>query len=243
MTRALLLCALAGAAACSSARDDATRAADGVPADTAVSGEAADTAWPRPGARAIAVHRTRALDFTGDGRAEEIRVTATGPRYDSLHIALDITDAAGDTLWREQWQSIQYFIYDDITSRDDTAVARIVRGHVDELLADDRFGMSGGLPAPLRHGGDPAAVMREAVTYHLAELDWRRQRGLRPAQPTPPDAHSLISAANVQRDRVAAVLSELAVRPSFMYYAGGEAVYAIAWSEAERAFVRIYSCC
>jgi len=28
-----------------------------------------------------------------------------------------------------------------------------------------------------------------------------------------------------------------------MYYAGGEATYAIAWSNIEKAFVRIYSCC
>jgi hypothetical protein len=39
------------------------------------------------------------------------------------------------------------------------------------------------------------------------------------------------------------VLAEVRTRPSFMYYAGGEATYAIAWSDRESAFVRTHSCC
>ena len=114
---------------------------------------------------------------------------------------------------------------------------------VDELLTDDKFSVSGGLPEPLRRGGDPEAMMRETVRYHLAELDWRRAANLRPPQRTPADAHGEIDARSVPLARVSAVIADLSNRPAFMYFAGGEASYAIAWSERERAFVRIHACC
>jgi hypothetical protein len=42
---------------------------------------------------------------------------------------------------------------------------------------------------------------------------------------------------------VALLVAELAQRPSFTYYAGGEVVYTIAWSDRERRFIRIQACC
>jgi hypothetical protein len=222
---------------------------DAMPADsTALSADSAppvaDTGWVAPGNESIAVRRSRAVDLTGDGRADRVEVTAHGARYDSLDVVLTIHGADGDTLWREEWPSLLYFQYDDVNEHTPESLARVVQSHVDTLLHDSRFGMSGGLPARLRMSTTPMVdIMREAAQYHLAELDWRRQAGLRPAQPTPPAAHSVINASTVTRERVERVLDELSARPSFMYFAGGEATYAIAWSGIENAFVRIYACC
>lgn len=197
--------------------------------------------WPADGP--VDYRREHAVDLTADGRAEAIVVTARGPAYDSLDIALTIQGAAGDTLWHEAWPSLLYFKYDMREGKPDSTVMRIVRDHVVELLSSDRFNMQGGLPAALQRAGDPDAIMREAIHYHLAELDWRRRAGLSPAAATPPDGFSEISTDQVATDRVDAVLAEVRTRPSFMYYAGGEATYAIAWSERENAFVRTHSCC
>ena len=205
---------------------------------------APDSAWPGVNAGDISIRRSREIDFTRDGRNETIDVSARGPRYDSLDIALVITGADGDTLWWEDWTSLHYFKYVDINTHTPDSIARVVQAHVDTLLHDTHFSMTGGLPALLRRTTTPPEdIMREAVAYHLAELDWRRTAGLRPSQPTPPAGYSAVSASNVPADRVSNVMQELMSYPSFMYYAGGEATYAIAWSRLENAFVRIYSCC
>ncbi|MEX1182104.1 MAG: hypothetical protein WEF86_02640 [Gemmatimonadota bacterium] len=242
MRRALLLLVLA--AACGSATDDpdASGAADS-PADTLAPDTAAHPAgvWADDGAGAIDYMRSRAFDFTGDAAAERVLVSAHGPSYDSLQIGLAITDTAGDTLWADGWSSLHYFRYEPLAGKPDTTVARIVRNHVDALVADDRFS-DAGLPAALQRGGSSEDV-REAVRYHLAELDWREESGLTPADVTPPQAHSSLDASLIAPMRVDAVMNELLARPAFMYYAGGEATYAIGWSGRESAFVRLYSCC
>lgn len=204
------------------------------------SGSATDE-WPATGP--VDYRREHGVDLTADGRPETIAVTARGPAYDSLDIALTIQGPARDTLWHEAWPSLHYFKYDVREGKADSTVMRIVRDHVAELLARDRFNLEGGLPVLLQRAGDPDAIMREAIHYHLAELDWRRRAGLAPADVTPPAAFSEISTDQVAMARVDAVLAEVRTRPSFMYYAGGEATYAIAWSDRENAFVRIHSCC
>jgi hypothetical protein len=185
--------------------------------------------------------RERAIDLTGDGRAEVVAVTAQGARHDSLRIALTIRTASGDTLWRDTWSSMHYFKYDGLEGKADTTVARIVRAHVDSLLHESRF-TTRGMPARLTQGA-AAVAMHEAVRYHLAELDWRGGADLTPADPLPASAHDRIDAARVAPERVDVVIRELRELPVFWYYAGGEATYAIAWSDREHAFVRLHSCC
>lgn len=228
-----------GPAVTADAGPDANVPPAGGPAG-ADSGSAADS-WPVTGP--VDYTREHAADLTTDGRAETMIVTARGPAYDSLDIALTIRGADGETLWHDAWLSLLYFKYDVREGKADSTIMRIVRDHVEQLLARDRFNMQGGLPAVLQRAGDPDAIMREAIHYHLAELDWRRRVGLSPAAATPPDAYSEISTEQVAMERVDAVLAEVGTRPSFMYYAGGEATYAIAWSDSEDAFVRSYSCC
>ncbi|HSJ32061.1 MAG TPA: hypothetical protein VK933_11550 [Longimicrobiales bacterium] len=227
------------AAACGDAASDDAPAASAV---DSVAGAAADAA-PRAAGDAVGYRRERSIDFTGDGRSETLIVTATGPSLDSADVALTIEGVRGDTLWHESWPTQLYFKYDAAEGKADTTVTRIIQDHLDELLAEDRITMAGGLPQLLRQGGDPDAVMREALRYHLAELDYRHRFDLTPADSMPPQAYSAIDAADISNERVNAVLSELEGKPSLMYYAGGEATYVIAWSEREGAFVRIYSCC
>lgn len=223
------------------AQDTLARDADTVMSTGALDRSPADSTWPATGP--IDYRRSRSVDFTGDGEPEDVVVTARGRAYDSLDIALTITAASGDTLWREAWPSLLYFKYDPIEGKPDSTVRGIVRDHVEQLLANDRFTMRGGLPAVLSRGGNADAIMHEAIHYHLAELDWRREAGLAPAAPTPTRAYSEISTDSVSVARVDAVLEDVRDARSFMYFAGGEATYAIAWSDRENAFVRISSCC
>jgi hypothetical protein len=202
---------------------------------------ASESSW-RTGER-IAYVDTRAVDLTGDGSPEQIMARADGPAYDSLVVAITIASQRGDTLWHEQWPSLLYFKYDPVAGKADSTVSRIVRDHVERLLVRDRFFMDGGLPPALSHGRSPEADMREAIRYHLAELDYRAAMDLSPADATPQQGWDRIDAATVPEARVAAVLAEVRAVPSFTYFAGGEATYALAWSERERAFVRIHSCC
>ncbi|HEX2166829.1 MAG TPA: hypothetical protein VHG09_06275, partial [Longimicrobiales bacterium] len=182
--------------------------------------------WPDAGP--VEYRRQRAVDLTGDGVSETAIAAARGPTFDSLDISITIVDEARDTLWHEAWPSLLYFKYDPLEGKADSTVRRIVGDHVEQLIDTDRFTMDGGLPPALSQGGDPAAIMREAIHYHLAELDWRRAAGLSPAEPTPVDAYSEISTDSIPPQRVAAVMEDVRDSPSFMYYAGGEATYAIA---------------
>lgn len=202
---------------------------------------AATEYWPADGNAPVNLRRERRVDLTENGLDERVTVTARGPAYDALDIDLAIVSAAGDTLWMERWSSMHYFRYTPIDELADSAVVRTVQGHVDALLADDGFSASG-LPAALSHGATRPAL-RESVTYHLAELDWRRGADLQPSDPTPPQAHSRIRVDHIAQERADVVIDEVLAGPAFMYYAGGEATYAIGWSEREHAFVRLYSCC
>jgi hypothetical protein len=243
---ALLLALVATLTACDRGGRTSPQA-DGTP-DEQVSGQSSgpsgqtlNEGWQEPGTGRIDVRRERPFDLTGDGDAERVIATARGPRYDSLDITLHIADARGDTLWLESWSSATYFKYDPLQGKADSTVARIVRAHVDSLVHESRFGARG-LPAALRRG-DATGSINESIRYHLAELDYRGRASLEARDPTPADSYDRISAATVVPERVQAVRQELEAGPTFMYYAGGEATYAIGWSAREHSFVRLYACC
>lgn len=241
--RTPIVCVLLAATAvgCVPADDDGSVHA--LPTDTVAVAEVAGTTDGWQTDSGISYRGEHQVDLTGDALSERVIASAAGPAYDSLQVAITIEGVGSDTLWHESWPSLLYFKYDPVEGKADTTVARIVRDHIEQLTAPDRFTMTGGLPPALSRGGDPEAVMRDAVRYHLAERDYRTGAGLSPADMTPPQAFSSINADDVVAARVDAVLEEVKASPSFMYYAGGEATYAIAWSESEGAFIRIYSCC
>lgn len=220
------------------ASPDAARPPVAVPAERT----AGDTVWPA--APPVSYARTATRDLTGDGSPEQLVVAARGARWDSLDITLTVRTSDADTLLHEQWNSQLYFVYEPAAGKPDSAVARIVRDHVLALLSPEKFSAAG-YPAGLRHGDEQmrTAMMREAVAYHLAELDWRRAHGLQPWQPLPPGAYDDVRTTDITDARLGAVLAEVRERPMFMHFGGGEATYAWAWSDREAALIRTFSCC
>jgi hypothetical protein len=247
MTRLVLLGLVIASlfTACDRGRDPAPGRADAAAnandAEIADRGPALDEGWQEPGAGWVNVRRQRAYDLTSDGSAEEVLVTAEGVSYDSLTVTLVIRTAARDTLWLHSWPSLLYFQYDPLAGKADTAVARIVRAHVDSLVHDSRFSERG-LPSMMRRDG-AGAMMNESVQYHLAEIDFRGRANLEARDPTPDGSWDRINVASVVPPRVRAVREELEAGPTFMYYAGGEATYVLGWSPREQSFVRLFSCC
>jgi hypothetical protein len=212
----------------------------GAPVPGAPAG-AATADWPADESAGINLLRQREAHLTPASAPDIISVAAYGPRYDTLDIRLSIRNAAGDTLWVDQWNSAYYFYYDDIAGRTRLEVARTVQAQVDSLLHDSRITQRG-LPEPMQRA-DWGDLFRESTRYHLAELDWRNRSGLRAAELTPREAYDRIVIEDVAPARVGVVLSEVSAGPTYWYYAGGEASYVIGWSVREHAFVRIFSCC
>jgi hypothetical protein len=88
--------------------------------------------------------------------------------------------------------------------------------------------------------------MRDAIRDDVAEEMWRQENRIPVDSSTPPTAGAAIDTiahARVSDARVESLVAELRDRPTFRYFAGGEANYAIAWSEEERRFVTVWACC
>lgn len=202
---------------------------------------AADTA----SAPAITVRRTREVDLTGDRRPERFLVLATGSRYDSLDVTLEIRSPEDSLLYTDSWDSGFYFRYDDRSQLTDSAVEQRVRTQVDSLLGSNSFRPSG---SELTTDDERMnrEGMRDAIRYDVAEEMWRRANQVPIDSSTPPTALDAIEAFardSVSDARVESLVAELRDRPTFRYFAGGEATYAIAWSEEERRFVTVWACC
>ena len=119
-----------------------------------------------------------------------------------------------------------------------------VRAQIDSILGSTSF----------RPGGTELTTdermnregMRDAIREDVAEEMWRRANRIPVDSSTPPFAAEAIDAMardSVSDARVESLVAELRDRPTFRYFAGGEATYAIAWSEEERRFVTIWACC
>ena len=193
----------------------------------------------------ITLERSASRDLTGDGVPERLTVAATGFRFDSLAIELQILDGrAGSRLYVARWSSRDYFKYEPAGGQPDSAATRerITRQHIDRLLSDSAF-----VPRQVTLGdGRTETVDTSAVRYHLLELDWRRTHRLADTMPIPREAEEQLGhhVANAEeRERAAAVAAELRRQPTFTYHEGGELTYTLAWSDRERAFVRVFSCC
>jgi hypothetical protein len=182
----------------------------------------------------------RSFDLTGNGLPERITVVAAGPSYDSLRIRLAISTAEDTTLYVDGWDSSYY--YEHVVQRPPaTQLQSEVRGHLTELLRDAAFKP----PAIVDGTRNPAGVMPdlEALRWDIAERSWRRSAGLPDTVPLHAQAWDEINQLVVPEADLEQLAAELAKQPSFTYYAGGEVVHTIAWSERERRFIRIRSCC
>jgi hypothetical protein len=224
--RSLTACALAVLlAACD-------RAADGPGADTAAAGEP------------ITIRREREVDLTGDRRPERFLVVATGTRYDSLDVTLEIRSPEDSLLYTDTWDSGFYFHYDDRSQLTDSAVEHRVRAQIDSLLGSTAFRPSGAALTTDERMNEEG--MRDAIRYDIAEEMWRRANRIPIDSSTPPAAATAVDQLardSVSDTQVESLVAELRDRPTFRYFAGGEATYAIAWSDEERRFVTVWSCC
>ena len=186
----------------------------------------------------------RDVDLTGDRRPEHFMVLATGPRYDSLDVTLEIRSPEDSLLYTDSWDSGFYFRYDDRSQLTDSVVEQRVRAQVDSLLGNNSF-----------RPGDAALTtaermtregMHDAIRYDGAEEMWRRANQVPIDSSTPPTALDAIEAFardSVSDARIESLVAELRGRPTFRYFAGGEVTYALAWSDEERRFVTVWSCC
>ena len=104
----------------SDTRDDSAR----VPAPDTTT-VAAATPW---------YDRTRALDLTSDGRADSIRLVASGTRPDSLSIALSFI-VGGEQKHVERWGSSYELTLVDSAVRVSPRVDTLLRAKLDSVLA------------------------------------------------------------------------------------------------------------
>jgi hypothetical protein len=192
----------------------------------------------------ISIRRTREIDLTGDRQPERFVVLATGPRYDSLDVTLEIRSPGDSLLYTDSWESGFYFHDDDISQLSDSLIEHRVRTQIDSVLANSAFRPGGQeLTTNERMNRDG---MRDAIRSDVAEAMWRRANGIPIDSSTPPGALQTIDAMardSVSDARVESLVAELRGRPTFMFFVGGEENYAIAWSEEERRFVTIWACC
>ncbi len=201
---------------------------------------ASDTAAGGP---TITIRRTREVDLTGDRQPERFVVLATGSRYDSLDVTLEIRSPEDSLLYTDAWDSGLYFENDDRSQLTDSIVEQRVRAQIDSLLGNASFRPAGSeLTTDERMNREG---MRDAIREDVAEEMWRRANQIPIDSSTPPTAVEAIDAMardSVSDARVESLVAELRDRPTFRYFAGGEANYAIAWSEEERRFVTIWAC-
>ena len=85
-------------------------------------------------APALWYDETRALDLTGDGRIDSVRLVATGERPDSLQISLLLL-VAGEEKLREEWGSSYELALVDSASRTIPRVDTVLRARLDSVLA------------------------------------------------------------------------------------------------------------
>ena len=201
-----------------------------------------DSAADPPGDGTVTIARARSEELTGDGRPERLTLSATGPKIDSLDVRLEIRSPEDSLLYASTWNSHFYFQYDDRSAMTDSAADAKVRAQLDRVLASEAFRVGGRGVV-----GDAIRLdmMRDAIRYDIAAMQWRADRGLPAVAPIPSEAHDPINvlARRVSASRIENLVRELDARKSFHYFAGGEVTYAIAWSDQEKRFVTIFSCC
>lgn len=194
---------------------------------------------PPPAPVPISIQHEREFELTGDTVPEIVRVRATGSRYDSLDVRLEIRGSDGAALYFARWPSSLYFVYEDRSQMSEAEVLGRVRSHLQRLVHDSSYYD----PRVTRSRPSIFQVEREQVAWSVAERDWRDAQGVTDTLPLPVEALSEIDADDASADRVSGLVTELLGMPAFRYYAGGEANYTIAWSPSERRFFTIWSCC
>ena len=121
--------ALSATLGCPSGKPDRDRNRDARPTSAAASvASAASPSWYR---------RARALDLTGVGQLDSVRLEAVGMRPDSLRITL-LLIVGGAVQHREQWSSSYEFALVDTSGRRRPQFAALLRARLDSVLSSVR---------------------------------------------------------------------------------------------------------
>jgi len=190
----------------------------------------------------VRINHNLSSDLTGDGTPESISIAAQGRKVDSLDVRLEIRSGADSLLYAASWNTRFYFQYDDRSAISDSAADAKVRAQLERLVADSAIRVNTlDLTAPAAE----LAMLRDAIRFDIATEESRRAHGIPAGDPLPPTARDSVNtlAAKVAPARIDALVTELKGRKAFWFHAGGEVTYAIAWSDREKRFVTIFSCC
>ena len=220
-------------AAVDSARADSARLAlEGTPSgDTLTRG--ADGTWR--------MRIERREDLIGDGAAEQLTVSATGPSVDALDVRLEIRVAGDSLLYVARWNSSAYLKYMYGDSVTPALREREIKKQLRAVLADSAFG-AGPTRTP-RADPAAAAALRDAIEYDLREHAWRAAHAVADTSPLPREGLQGMEHTKVSPALVDSLVGELGAARSFRYFKGGEETYAITWSPTQHRFVRVFACC
>ncbi len=175
-------------------------------------------------------------DLTGDGNSELLSVRAFGPAYDSLLVVFEIQGPDGRLLYRDRWSSERYFAYDYRAGKADTTVSRIVLGHLNRLLSDSSL-------IAASEKGPRGMIDTMAIRYDLAESQVRKEHQLEDTSTLSTAMFNEIEEVVPRVGEVGRIADEVKPLPRFIYFAGGELTYTLAWSESLQRFIRVFSCC
>ena len=175
----------------------------------------------------VALTQERDADVTGDRVPELLRVTARGARPESLAVTLSVRDSGGASLYRRTWSSGTWLARIDPAVLTPAIADSIVRRRVEDVLGDAALARAGAV-----------AVDARAVSWDVAERRWRESHGLADSLPLPADGRDGVMVAARDTTRVRALVQELRKQPVLSWLAG-DGRQAIAWSAAERRFVRV----
>ena len=113
----------------------------------------------------------RTLDLTGDGRADSVRLVATGSDTDSLSVTLTFT-VDGEEKLRERWSSVDELILLDSAARVMPRAEPVLRAQLDSVLASvvvQRFDAPGVVimaeDSAALAGLDPRPTQRVSFSY------------------------------------------------------------------------------
>jgi hypothetical protein len=180
-------------------------------------------------------------DLTGDGTGEQLTVSATGPRVDSLDVRLEIRTVGDSLLYVARWNSSAYLKYLHGDSVTPALREREIKKQLRAVLADSAFGV--GPTRTPRADPAAAAALRDAIDYDLREHAWRATHAVADTSSLPREGLEGMERTRVSSALVDSLVGELSAARSFRYFKGGEETYAIAWSPTQHRFVRVFACC
>lgn len=199
-----------------------------------------DTFSSAPDAGGSIYTARRAYDLTKDDRPETLALTVTGPRPDSARVDLLILGVSGDTLYHDKWHTTSYFQYEYRNTFTDSAADARVLQHIRRVLSDSAFRAQ---PSQFTRSEMDRGMARDAMRYDMKEQAVREKHGVGRAGDLTTAQYQELEAVPVAEATLDSLAATLRTMPTFMYHAGGETSYEVAFSPAHGRFIRVFACC